>query len=101
MLFAVPHACSALQRQHSDGDSDLLLRRGTVLYDFNPEEEDEVSVSKGETVEVEYEVGGWVQVRRRTLLLECWRCCWAVAQHCCLCTACPAACQREQFLYAG
>jgi hypothetical protein len=34
-----------------------------VLYDFNSEEEDEVSVSKGETVEVEYEVGGWVQVR--------------------------------------
>lgn len=74
MLVDVPHACSALQRQHSDDDSDLLLRRGTVLYDFNPEEEDEVAVSKGETVEVEYEVGGWVQVCSRTLLLECWCC---------------------------
>ncbi len=48
-----------MQRRHSDE----LLRRGTVLYDFNSEEEDEVSVSKGETVGIEYEVGGWVQVR--------------------------------------
>lgn len=53
-----------LQRQHSDDDSDVLLRRATVLHDFTPEEEDEVAVSKGETVEVEYEVGGWIQVRK-------------------------------------
>jgi hypothetical protein len=51
-----------LQHQHSDDDSDVLLRRGTVLYDFNPEEEDEVAVSKGEAVDIEYEVGGWIQV---------------------------------------
>lgn len=51
-----------LQRLHSDDDSDVLLRRGTVLYDFAPEEEDEVAVSTGEAVEIEYEVGGWIQV---------------------------------------
>lgn len=51
-----------LQRQHSDDDSDVLLRRGTVLYDFAPEEEDEVAVIRGEAVEIEYEVGGWIQV---------------------------------------
>lgn len=56
-----------LQHQGSDDDSDVLLRRGMVLYDFSPEEEDEVAVSKGEAVEIEYEVGGWIQVGRPSL----------------------------------
>jgi hypothetical protein len=51
-----------VQRRRSEDGSDVLLRRGLVLYDFHPEEEDEAAVSKGETVEIEYEVGGWVQV---------------------------------------
>eukprot|EP00878_Enallax_costatus_P001838 GHUV01001996.1.p1 GENE.GHUV01001996.1~~GHUV01001996.1.p1 ORF type:complete len:1153 (+),score=396.09 GHUV01001996.1:337-3795(+) len=46
----------------SDDESDILLHRGVAMYDFSPEEEDEVGVSKGETVDVEYEVGGWLQV---------------------------------------
>jgi hypothetical protein len=50
-----------LQR-HSDDDSYVLLRRGTVLYNFSPEEEDEVGVMKGEAVEAAYEVGDWLQV---------------------------------------
>jgi hypothetical protein len=62
---------AVLQRQHSDDDSDVLLRRGTVLYDFSPEEEDEVSVSRGEAVEIEYEVGGWIQVRGFEIVCAC------------------------------
>lgn len=63
LLHCLPNGCIPFLQRRSYDDSDVLLRRGTVLYDFNSEEEDEVSVSKGETVEVEYEVGGWVQVR--------------------------------------
>lgn len=48
----------------SDDDSEVLLRRGVVLYEFTPEEEDEVAIFKGEALDVEYEVGGWLQVRR-------------------------------------
>lgn len=48
----------------SDDDSDIVLHRGVALYDFSPEEEDEVAINKGETVDVEYEVGGWLQVRQ-------------------------------------
>jgi hypothetical protein len=48
----------------SDDDSDIVTRRATVLYDFEPQEEDEVGVTKGQAVEVVYEVGGWLQVRR-------------------------------------
>jgi hypothetical protein len=47
---------------HSDDDSDIVLRRGVVLFDFTPEEEDEVAVYKGESLDVDYEVGGWLQV---------------------------------------
>ncbi|KIY92965.1 hypothetical protein MNEG_14998 [Monoraphidium neglectum] len=46
----------------SDDDSDIVTLRGTVLYDFEAQEEDEVAVAKGEAVEVVYEVGGWLQV---------------------------------------
>ncbi|GBF93132.1 hypothetical protein Rsub_05861 [Raphidocelis subcapitata] len=46
----------------SDDDSDIVTRRATVLYDFDPQEEDEVAVAKGQHVEVVYEVGGWIQV---------------------------------------
>eukprot|EP00879_Flechtneria_rotunda_P022502 GHRR01023753.1.p1 GENE.GHRR01023753.1~~GHRR01023753.1.p1 ORF type:complete len:1357 (+),score=559.90 GHRR01023753.1:692-4762(+) len=46
----------------SDDESDIVLRRGVVLYDFTPEEEDEVQVRKGEAVDVDYEVGGWLQI---------------------------------------
>lgn len=66
--FVGAYALLWLQAQHSDNASDLILRRGTVLYDFTPEEEDEVEVTKGESVELEYEVGGWAQVRRPTAL---------------------------------
>lgn len=37
-------------------------QQGTVLYDFSPEEADEVAVTKGDQVEVEYEMGGWLHV---------------------------------------
>lgn len=50
----------------SDDDSDIVVRRGVVLYDFSPEEEDEVAVTKGEALDVAYEVGGWLQVSLRT-----------------------------------
>eukprot|EP00775_Hariotina_reticulata_P009315 gene9315-9480_t len=50
---------------HSDDDSDIVLRRGVVLFDFKPEEEDEVAVYKGESLDVDYEVGGWLQVIKR------------------------------------
>jgi hypothetical protein len=33
-----------------------------VLYDFAAEEEDEVAIVKGESLDVAYEVGGWLQV---------------------------------------
>jgi hypothetical protein len=46
----------------SDDDSDIVTRRGVVLYDFNAEEEDEVAIVKGESLDVAYEVGGWLQV---------------------------------------
>lgn len=46
----------------SDDDSDIVTRRGLVLYDFAAEEEDEVAVVRGESLEVAYEVGGWLQV---------------------------------------
>ncbi|KAI8462946.1 MAG: hypothetical protein J3K34DRAFT_527396 [Monoraphidium minutum] len=46
----------------SDDDSDIVTRRATVLYDFEPQEEDEVGVAKGAQVDVVYEVGGWLQV---------------------------------------
>uniref|UniRef100_A0A383W189 SH3 domain-containing protein n=1 Tax=Tetradesmus obliquus TaxID=3088 RepID=A0A383W189_TETOB len=49
----------------SDDDSDIVTRRGLVLYDFAAEEEDEVAVVKGESLEVAYEVGGWLQVIKR------------------------------------
>ncbi|KAF8062701.1 SPAC3H8.02 [Scenedesmus sp. PABB004] len=48
----------------SDDDSDVVVRRGTALYAFDAEEEDEVSISVGEVVSVEYEVGGWLQVAK-------------------------------------
>ncbi|WIA41108.1 hypothetical protein OEZ86_004737 [Tetradesmus obliquus] len=49
----------------SDDDSDIVTRRGLVLYDFAAEEEDEVAVVRGESLEVAYEVGGWLQVIKR------------------------------------
>lgn len=39
-----------------------MTQRATVIYDFEPQEEDEVAVTKGQQVEVVYEVGGWLQV---------------------------------------
>lgn len=54
-----------------DDHNHMLLRRGTVLYHFTPEEEDEVGVNKGEAVEVEYEVGGWIQVRVGVWVFGC------------------------------
>jgi hypothetical protein len=46
------------------GDRELgMMRRGVVLYDFVAEEEDELSVAKGEGVQVEYQMGEWYQVR--------------------------------------
>jgi hypothetical protein len=47
----------------SDDDSDIVTRRGVVLYDFAAEEADEVAIAKGESLDVAYEVGGWLQVR--------------------------------------
>jgi hypothetical protein len=35
-----------------------------VLYDFAAEEEDEVAIVQGESLDVAYEVGGWLQVRQ-------------------------------------
>ena len=52
----------------SDDDSVVHRQQGTVLYDFTPEEEDEVAVMKGDKVDIEYEVGGWLQVRRTALV---------------------------------
>jgi len=46
----------------SDDDSDIVTQRASVIYDFDPQEEDEVAVAKGQQVEVVYEVGGWLQV---------------------------------------
>lgn len=60
----------------SDDDSDIVLHRGVALYDFSPEEEDEVAISKGETVDVEYEVGGWLQVGPCCSLPHCFWCSW-------------------------
>jgi hypothetical protein len=45
-------------------------QQGTVLYDFTPEEEDEVTVMKGDKVEIEYEVAGWLQVSPGMLTVE-------------------------------
>lgn len=50
----------------SDDDSDVVLQHGVVLYDFNAEEDDEVSVRKAERVDIDYEVAGWLQVRGYT-----------------------------------
>jgi hypothetical protein len=40
--------------------------RGTALYDFSPEDDDEVAVAEGEKLRVEWEQGGWMQVVRES-----------------------------------
>jgi hypothetical protein len=44
--------------------SQLPALRGTALYDFAPEDDDEVGVAEGESLRVEWEQGGWMQVVR-------------------------------------
>lgn len=41
-----------------------------MLFDFKPEEEDEVAVYKGESLDVDYEVGGWLQVTAAALIAK-------------------------------
>lgn len=48
--------------RRSSDNSEVMTRRGVVLYDFNPEGEEEVPVKKGDEVEVDYEIAGWFHV---------------------------------------
>jgi hypothetical protein len=42
-----------------------------VLFDFAAEEEDEVAIVKGESLDVAYEAGGWLQVRHKACAVAC------------------------------
>lgn len=48
----------------SDDDEGAHGKKGTVLFDFNPETEEEIAVRAGDVVSVEFDIGGWLHVVR-------------------------------------
>ncbi|KAL2620534.1 hypothetical protein R1flu_000739 [Riccia fluitans] len=50
-------------------DSDTFS--GTALYDFVAGGDDEISITAGEDLEIEYEVGGWYFVKKLDQMASC------------------------------
>ncbi|KAF7820454.1 TSET complex member tstB [Senna tora] len=63
--FENPLAGQSFGSQDDDQASSVNVRFGSALYDFTAGGDDELSLTAGEEVEIEYEVDGWFYVKKK------------------------------------